>query len=216
MLLGFAGLLVVIAGCQVVAGIGDRKVDPLQSSCTLPGGSGPQVRVANLAPTGDLADVCIRASGASSWGRPLLLGGGPACGTQLGAAGFAYAQVSVPFTAPASTVDVKMIPGGTTCDTAGLGEGDGLSLAGNAVTSLLLIGGNNVAETNVALPESDQATTALQEFRFVHAAPGTGPLDFGTTVAAALPTTVSNAFFAVPIPFGGTVPSGGDSRPSSQ
>src|SRR6202042_1754250 len=52
--------------------------------CTLPGpgtsGSGPAmppaydglVRVANLVPTSDLADVCIRASGSTSWGLPIL------------------------------------------------------------------------------------------------------------------------------------------------
>jgi hypothetical protein len=104
-----------------------------------------------------------------------------------------------------------MIPGGSVCSVSALGEGDGLTLATNSTTTLLLVGGNNVAETVVALPEADTANAAYQRFRLVHAAPGTGPLDFGEMAQAQLPTTLTIPFLNVPIPFGGTVPSGATS-----
>ena len=89
-------------------------------------------------------------------------------------------------------VDVKIIPGGNTCTAAALGEGDGLALATNATTTLALMGGNNVPETVVALPEADTAVTNGERLRFVHAAPGTGPLNVGIAAAPALPTALTN------------------------
>jgi hypothetical protein len=218
LLLAYAAMLLVAAvGCQLVAGLQSRTLDPIGVGCSLPSGPGPRVRVANLAPTGDLVDVCLRLAGAPSWGRPVLLDGGttdaglqPGCATSayLGAPGFAYGQVSVAFSAPATTVDVKMIPGGTTCDSPALGEGDGLTLATSAVTTLALIGAAGVAETVVALPESDSANPTDLRVRFVHAMPGTGPLDFGITAGKSLPTTVGSSVLDQPIPFGSTAPSG--------
>jgi hypothetical protein len=210
LLSAFAAVLLALVGCQLVAGIQTRKLDPINAGCVLPSGSGLHVRVANLVPTGDLVDVCIRNTGTSDWGRPVLLDGGTDCASSgyLGAAGFAYGQASVPFGAPSAAVDVKMIPGGSTCDASALGEGDGLTLATNAVTTLALIGGNSVSETVVALPESDTPNPTDQRFRLVHAAPGTGPVDFGEVAQAQLPTTLSIPFLSAPIPFGGTVPSG--------
>ena len=211
LLFAFGALLAALVGCQLVAGIETRKLDPINAGCVLPsGGAGPQVRVANLAPRSDLGDVCIRSAGSSSWGRPILLNGGTDCATSsyLGAAGFAYGQVSIPFSAPSASVDVKFIPGGSTCSASPLAEGDGLTLATNAVTTLALIGGNNVSETVIALPEADSLDQTAQRFRFVHTAPGLGPLDFGTMASPHLPTTLANHVFSTPISFGGTAPSG--------
>jgi hypothetical protein len=210
LLLAFAGLLLALVGCQIVAGIKSRTLDPINPGCVLPQGSGPQVRVANLAPTSDLADVCIRNAGTRDWGQPILLNGGLDCASSqyLNAVGFAYGQVSIAFSAPSAAVDVKMIPGGSTCDASALGEGDGLTLATNAVTTLLLIGGNDVPETVIALPESDTQGLTLQRYRLVHAAPGLGPLDFGTMASPHLPTTLANKILSAPISFGGVFPPG--------
>jgi hypothetical protein len=219
LLAAYLGLMAVVVSCQLVAGVQSRSLDPIGVGCVLPSGNGPKVRVANLAPTSDLVDVCIRTSGSASWGLPVFLNGGTTPNGQqsgcesdagLAAAGLPYGQfgVSVAFTAPASTVDVKMIPGGSSCDAAALGEGDGLTLAGNAVTTLALIGGaSGVSETVIALPEAD-ATANLDRFRLVHVAPGTGPLNFGIVETPHLPATVSDSILSEPISFGGTVPSG--------
>jgi len=210
LLIAYAAVLMAVVSCQLVAGISTRKLDPIASGCALPAsGVGPKVRFADLVPTADVVDLCVRVSGTSSFGRPLVLDGGSDCGTTLKAAGFVYGNVTVPFMAPGSSIDVKVITAGNTCDSAALAEGDGLSLATNAVTTLTYMGGaGGVAAEIVALPESDATGNATQNIRFVHAAPGTGPLDFGTVKAATLPTTVESPLLSGPIPFGGTIPPG--------
>jgi hypothetical protein len=216
LLLAYGIALLAIVSCQLVAGVDTRHLDPLGVGCTLPGGSGPQVRVANFVPTSDVVDICIRPAGTTTWGRPVLINGGvdgpsdagePSCTTQLGAMGFKYGQVSIPFHAPASSIDVKFIPGGNTCEAGALSEGDGLALASNATTTLVSIGGNGVSTQIVALPEADTPTTSGQSFRFVHAAPGTGPMDFGVTKDRQPPTTLLSHLLSLPVPFGSTEPS---------
>ncbi len=103
---------------------------------------------------------------------------------------------------------MKLIPGGSTCDAPALSEGDGLTLATNAVTTLVSIGGNGVPTQVVALPEADSPVASGQQFRLVHAAPGTGALDLGITQGSAPPTTVTTTILSAPIPFGGTAPAG--------
>ena len=96
----------VFAACQLVAGVQSRSLDPIASGCALPAGSGPQVRFANLAPNADALDLCIRTAG-TSWGEPLILNGGSGCPSVLPAKGFTYSQITIPFAAPAETIDVK-------------------------------------------------------------------------------------------------------------
>jgi hypothetical protein len=210
LLIGYGAVLMAVVSCQLVAGISTRKLDPVPTGCALPaGGAAPRVRFADLVPTSDVVDVCVRASGTSSFGRPLVLDGGSDCGTTLGAAGFKYGNVTIPFGAPGASVDVKVIAAGTTCDSAALAEGDGLTLATNAVTTLIYAGGaGGVATGVVALPESDVTNNASQSIRFVHAAPGTGPLDFAEVKGATLPTTVDVPLLSAPVSFGGTAPPG--------
>jgi hypothetical protein len=211
LVLAYSAVLLVAVSCQIVAGIETRQPDPQASGCVLPAGNGPQVRIANLVPTGDVVDVCIRPAGTASWGRPVLLNGGVVdgglgCQALLGGApGFAYGQVSTAFTAPAASIDVKMVPGGSTCDTGALTEGDGLTLAANATTTLVRIGGNGVAQQIVALGENDAGPDSNNlRIRFVHAMPGTGPLDVGVSASAQLPATVGGNLLSAPLQFGGS------------
>lgn len=219
-LLALAATLLAVAACQFVAGVQSRSLDPQVGGCALPGGSGPQVRIANFAPTADIVDVCIRAAG-GTWGEPLILNGGTDCtgasyfNTKGAAAGFAYGQTSVPFTAPASKVDVKMIAAGGTCSSTALTEADGLSLDAKAVTTLLRIGGaKGVAQKIEALPENTTQNNDNTLLRFVHAMPGIAPVDVGTAPAppagatAHLPTTLDSPILTVPLSYG-TVPKAG-------
>jgi|GEM_PF-517915 len=208
-LLAYAALLAVAASCQAVAGIDSRKLDPPPPDgvCNFPTyitNTGPLVRVANLVPTSDVVDICIRDAGASSWGRPLLFEGGTGCPKALGGEnGFAYGEVSDKFNAPSAMVDVKLIAGGGACSDPGLTEGDGLSLATDATTTLARIGGaKGVSQQIVALPEEnskDRPDTI--RLRFVHAMPGVGPLDFGDTTTAHLPASITTPLLDQ-IPFG--------------
>src|SRR5271166_5635148 len=171
-LLTLATALLVVAACQLFAGIETRTLDPIHSGCTLPGGPGQQIRIANLVPSADVVDVCIRPAG-GSWGEPIILNGGTGCPAALGdagsGAGFAYSQVSVPFTAPAQHIDVKMVAAGGTCSSPALTEHDGLSLAPPAqapntqpITTIARIGGNGVPQKIVALPEYDSTNSGAE------------------------------------------------------
>ncbi len=211
LLASFAALM-ALAACQLIAGTGTRELNPEHAGCALPTGSGPSVRIANLVPTADVVDVCIRPAG-GSWGEPIVLSGGTDCGSSkyfgsAAAAGFAYKQLSVPFSAPAATIDVKMVPAGRACSATGLTEGDGLKLEAGAVTTIARIGGNGVRESIVALPENDKPNPDATAIRFVHAMPGVGPLDLGATTATALPTTVDNPLVLKPIAYGTAPPAG--------
>ena len=214
-LLALGAALVVMAACQLVAGIQSRTLDPTHGGCTLPSGSGPQVRIANLVPTADIVDVCIRPAG-GSWGEPIILNGGTDCagapfftadaGTR---AGFAYGQVSVSFTAPASRIDVKILAAGGTCSSTPLAESDGLKLVPGAVTTLARVGGGGAKQEIVALGEDDSANPSSTRVRFVHAMPGVGPLDFGFGTGPALPTTLGGTVVSKPVAFG-SAPSAGE------
>jgi hypothetical protein len=144
----------------------------------------------------------MRPAGTQTWGKTLLLEGGTAC-----QAGFDYPQVSVAFAAPASTIDVKLVPTGSRCDAGALTEGDGLALATGVVTTLVRIGGAGTPEQILALPE-DAPQTSGSFVRFVHAAPGLGSLDFGTTINTTLPASLTQSLFAAPVAFGAVSPAG--------
>lgn len=206
--------LLAVAACQLVAGTETRELNPEHSGCSLPSGSGPQVRIANFVPDKSVVDVCIRPAG-GSWGEPLILNGGTDCGSKkyfgsAGAAGFAYSQVSIPFTAPAATIDVKMIAAGESCSGTALASANGLKLSTKAVTTILRIGGGSVAEKIEALPENDTPNATGTNVRFVHAMPGVGPLDIGLAPVGvtSLPTTVDTALLTQPLSFGHAPPGG--------
>jgi hypothetical protein len=215
-LLAIAATLVVIAACQYVAGVQSRSADPIGSGCSLPSNASlPQVRIANLATTADVLDLCIRPAG-ESWGEPVILNGGAGCGQYFpsNAQGFTYGQVSVPFAAPAQKVDVKFVAGGSACSAAGLSEADGVELEAKpasaptqVVTTLIQTGGHGVPLKIVALPEWDAPVSGSGGLiRVVHALPGLGPIDVGGTTSPThqLPATLTVPFTIAPIPYGHT------------
>jgi hypothetical protein len=207
----FAGL----AACQAIAGVASRDVDPIPTTCIVPSlpstGSGPQIRFVDLVPNADVIDVCVRASG-TDWGRPVVRDGGTSCAAQLSKdsnknPGFVYGDVTTPFVSPSAKIDVKMIAAGGTCSAAALTEGDGLTLDATAVNTILRIGGaSGVPETIIALPEASMASPSSTNLRFVHAMPGLGPIDLGSTSSTSLPTTLSGAPLVTPaVAYGTTV-----------
>lgn len=211
---GLGATLLALAACQLIAGTETREANPEHSGCSLPSGSGSLVRIANFVPDKSVVDVCIRPAG-GSWGEPIILNGGTDCGSKKyfgspSTAGFAYSQVSVPFTAPAATVDVKMIAAGDSCSGTALASANGLKLSTKAVTTILRIGGAGVAEKIEALPENDVSNTTGTNVRFVHAMPGVGPLDIGLAPVGvtSLPTTVATALLTQPLSFGHAPPGG--------
>src|SRR5580692_2878960 len=209
-LLALAALLLAFAACQLVAGVQSRELDPIASGCALPTGNGPQVRFANFAPNGDALDLCIRSSGAS-WGEPLILNGGSACGSKFPSTGFTYGQVTVSFTAPGSTIDVKTVLGGGTCNSSAIAEIDKVTVQGApAVTTLIAIGGaNSLPKKLVALRETGQTNGGNGgQFRFVNTLTGYPSIDVGAAQTDSLPSTLSITYnLSGGIASGGTLPS---------
>jgi hypothetical protein len=213
-LLALAALLMVFAACQLVAGVQSRSLDPIASGCSLPSGTGPQMRFANFAPNADALDVCVRASG-SSWGEPIILNGGSGCATSSGPfpkSGFTYGQITVPFTAPAPTIDVKTVPGGQSCTAAPVGEVDGVKMQKEPyVTTFVAIGGaTGKPKQLVALPEFDGSANGNGGLlRFVDTLTGVGPIDVGQAQGNQLPTTMQVLYnIGSPVPYGGTLAAG--------
>lgn len=193
-------------GCQVLLDIESRTADPIAPGCALPQGGPNRIRLANLLPARDGVDVCIKASGAEAYGRPVFRDGGIECPS-----GALFKQVTSVFTAPAGRVDVRVLPAGTTtCDGAPpIAEGTIDLAPGATTTTLTILGGGGEAPRVAAISERpDGAVGGRGLLRFVNAVGGVGPLLFGVTNSDRLPTTM--AYYVKPegVPFGGVLPQG--------
>ena len=223
-LLYTSGALFVIAvvGCQAIAGIQSRTADPLLTGCNLPGVAGTaltgngKIRVVNLgtnSATGN-ADFCVRASGTTSWGRPIFRDGG---NDSLCAVGLKYQESTVPFSVPAGKIDVRAIPAGQTCSATPTSEIDGVAIgdtttAPNGVAPppvTIVRWGNASTEKLSALAEHPgELTPNSSEFRIVNALASSVPINVGTAASAFVPTTLTSVGYSTPIAPGGVEPGG--------
>jgi hypothetical protein len=237
-----------LAGCELVAGTGTRTLNPEVTGDGLPGtvdgggmpslGNG-RIRIANLAVTPGNVDFCVKLSSASSWGEPIMANSGKDAFFQ---GGLTYAQVTIPFSAPVGTIDVRFVPIGQLCTATALSEGDGIVVGdaastGDATTgaspvvTILRYGGNTgqsgdpgIPETVVGLPEelsNNYATCAANvcpRFRVVNAAAWTDSINFGDpdNGSQALPATVSDLLLASPIAPGQVPAQGSGAEPLSK
>lgn len=188
-----AGLALV--GCELVANLERRTLDPIAEGCTLPAEGDAHVRFANLRANDDAVDFCVRASG-QAYHRPVLRGGGSACPV-----GFRYLDVSAPVAVRRGSVDVKMIPAGSTCGAPALIERTELAVD-SAVVTIVSVGGRDAPPSLLALPEQATEDLTKLRLRFVHASAGSEPLYLGPTVGPSLPTAVASRMFGQSVPFG--------------
>ncbi|MGZ3416782.1 MAG: DUF4397 domain-containing protein [Polyangiales bacterium] len=195
--------LAVLSGCQAIAGTESRQLDPVLDGCTLPTTGGGKVRFANLVPDDDVVDLCIRPSG-GAYGRPVLRGAGTGCGKALGRAdaGYAYAEVSIPFASPSGKIDVRVIKAGDTCAGTALTEGTNLDVAAGGMSTIVRLG-NEKGQSVKAFPDDTTlAVSGNSKFRLLHAAPGIGALDWALTSSTALPAQLEAPLLSVPLDFG--------------
>jgi hypothetical protein len=190
-------LLLGVAGCQLVAGVETRKLDPLANGCALPSVGDAHIRVANLVTSNDKVDFCVRTTGGSYF-RPVLRGGGTSCPN-----GYAYGELSAPFAAPAGKLDVKAIASGQTCSAPALSEVIGVNVSADVGVTFARIGGGAVPEQLVTSRETTLVDPNTQKIRVLHAINGVGPLYFGTSSNARLPAAIETRFETDPIPYGG-------------
>jgi hypothetical protein len=198
-LLRFAALALGLAtaSCQLLADIETREADPLADGCILPqpvAGSG-KVRLANLLPSKDRVDVCVRATGSPSWGRPVLRSSGRDRNNICGG-GLPYEKVTTPFRIAPGLTDVKIIPAGKTCAEPAIAEKTNIDVGTDLVITLAYMGGGEVAPTLFALPEAPRPTDLQQnrKNRFVNAIAGMS-LQFGVGTGDKLPTVISTSKF---------------------
>ncbi len=191
-----APLLLGLASCQLVAGIEDRKVDPLPSGCALPTVGEGRIRLANLVPQDAHADFCVRATGAA-YVRPILRDGGRDCPN-----GYAYADVSAPFAVPVGRIDVKAIPAGSTCAAPALSEAIAIDVGADLVVTVARIGASVGPEQIVGLAETTPANGAETKIRLVHAAGNVPSIYVGAAKDPRLPTDVAGRLVADAVPFG--------------
>jgi hypothetical protein len=167
---------------------GDDDDDPVTASPV-------QLRVAHLSPDAPAVDVCLAPAGSGRFTGPVL--------EQAGAtAGLSYAQVTRYLSVPAGTYDVRVVAAtATDCSSPVVPDTSGATLpAGRAIT---------VAATGLAAPSTSQPAFALvplvddtqvgagkAKVRFVHASPGTPPVDVGAGSGASF----TPIFTAVPYP----------------
>jgi hypothetical protein len=155
------------------------------SSCSVVGYSEAQVRVAHLSPDAPAVDVCIAAHGAAFTGVTPLLG-------SLGAdAGLSYPEVTTYVPLPVGAYDLRVVAANAgSCATGIVPDTDGvtvpLTYATIAATGVVA-GATDGGEENFALKVFvDESTVAAAStaLRFVHASPGTPPVDVGTETDA--------------------------------
>jgi hypothetical protein len=215
-----------IFACQTIAGLQSRTANPPPGpGCTLPTTGAGSIRLVNVATEANngvptATDFCVRVSGTSNWGVPILANGGTDydAGTsgaaQLCTGGLGYGLATVPFSVDigakvasggTGSIDIKAIPAGSFskgCGAAATSELDGITVgdhtgtppANPVVTIIRYGGGESSPETIVALPEETGAQSASNNHvRVVNALNGTGGVNFGFTVGTSLPTSLTPA-----------------------
>jgi hypothetical protein len=154
-----------------------------------------KLRVAHLSADAPAVDVCLAPAGTERFAGPVLEQAG-------GAAGVAYGQATRYLEVDPGSYDVRIVAAtATDCATAVVPDTTGVALeSGRTIT---------VAATGLAAPASGQPAFALVPFvdetqvgagrakvRFVHASPGTPPVDVG----AGSGTSFAPLFTAVAFP----------------
>ena len=212
-LLALVSPVVVFAACEQIAGIEDMVVyktdtdagqdaqpdveeDVLQETgpvaCTLGQPSPPPataMRFANLVPTADAVDFCVKPSSEASYDAPPVMQG---YGSQCPA--LAYGQVLVPIAFDAGTYDVKVVASGSKdCAGAALSEAKSVTVTAGVSTTVVRLGGaDGVAEKLVAHAEvsfgKDRST------RLMHAVSTNEVIFFGVAAGEEVPTEISAPF----------------------
>jgi hypothetical protein len=208
------GLLLALGSCRAIAGLHDVTYVAADGACgtpVLPTVGKGRVRLVNAGTQGGNVDSCIRVTGSSDWGNPILSAGPDACDT-----GLSYGQVTVPFNVQAGSVDVETIPAGSSCDPTGatsqaLGVVIGDSTAGAPVVTLVRYGGGSNPESIAALPEEPPGSTTITlsgayGLRLVNAVSSGQSINVGYASSPSLPATVATAILPQPILPGGVEP----------
>ncbi len=198
------GLTLTLVGtfaCEKLAGIEKKSLLPETDAsltaavCAAAKGSGVGLRVADMIPTLDKLDICIRPSGGEFETTPLLASSGENC-----PAGIAYSQYTVPLNFPPGTYDVKLVPYNSDCNSDGPLKSNVVISAAQSTTVVAY--GQDITSANAKLASLQDATTANSGessdifVRFFHALYGGGILEAGLVDHSQTPPTMSLTIFS--------------------
>jgi hypothetical protein len=182
----------LIAACACVQ-LREYEPTPLPPGCELPTGTGARIRVANLVASNDPIDVCVGPAGGRM--RTLIASSGRDCPR-----GLAYGDVTRPFAAPASKLDLRVVPAGAPCTATPLAETRNLELG--APATIVYLGGGALPRKLVSFPDAVGPVAASgSELRVVHALAGVASLDVGFANSPRLPTEITTTFLRDPVRF---------------
>ena len=211
--------VVALAACEQIAGIDDMteyygesdagtdtgtdvQEDTGPAACSLGGQNPPPrtaLRFANLAPSSDSVDFCVKSSTDPDYGaRTFLKEFGSQCPP------LSYGEVLIPLDVAPGTYDVKVVGADAAdCSDAGLSEVTGVEVADQRTVTIVRVGGaGGIDEKVVALPEV--RFTKDRSTRFVNAIASDEGIFFGIAASDRLPTDLITTFSdAVPM---GSVP----------
>lgn len=176
------GLFATLAGCGATMDNGDQ--------------GGAKVRVAHLSPDAPSVDFCIAPHGSGAFLGPILAGAGATTG-------IAYGSVTKYLDVAADQYDVRLVaPGAATCATPLGGLADFTDLpevpAGAAVTLAAegLVAFGAATPLHLAAYVDDTAVDiGSAKLRFIHASPGTPPVDVGTGGGALFSAVFANVAY---------------------
>ncbi len=172
-----------IAGAVALAGCGS-------DSSTAP--ASIYVRVAHLSPNAPAVDFCVK-EGTGAFTGPVLESIGVA-------AGLPYTGVTKYLTLPAGQYTVRLVaPTATDCSAslAGLPDYTLPNLAGGTYATAAAVGLVGGTPSFTVKPFVDEHTVAMGKgaVRFVHASPGTPPVDVGVGSGASFTAVFTNVAF---------------------
>lgn len=140
-----------------------------------------RVRVAHVSPGAPAVDFCLARHGTTQFTGPVLAGAGRA-------AGLSYATVTRYFDVDPARYDVRLVaPGATSCaqPLAGLDDFTRLPELAPGASATIAVEGTlgGLGDAGFALrayDDADETPPGQASLRFVHASPGTPPVDAGT------------------------------------
>ena len=197
----------LVTSCQWVSSVEVYEADPLEFGCKLPvptaGSNKGKIRLANLFGSKTNIDLCVRASGAPSYGRPVLRTSGRdklnICGS-----GLPYAQVTKPFAIQSGQLDFKIIEATKTCTSPSFAEATNVDVGTDIGFTLAYMGNGSTPGQLAVMKETNPPTDVGQmnrKTRFVNAIPGTSLL-FGVSDQVELPATLKTPYTKTGIEYG--------------
>jgi hypothetical protein len=166
--------LFAVNGCNAVI---DPGTDP--GTGLTPGADSARVRVAHLSPDAPAVDFCIAPAGTKDFAGPVLGGAGAPLG-------ISYGNVTKYLDVEATRYDVRLVaPGAADCnralvpDVTDLPELPAGASATIAATGKLDHDGTGESFALRAYIDDDSVPAGQAKLRFIHASPGTPPVDVG-------------------------------------